>query len=301
MAPNPFWAPNSQSVAFFIDQALERIDLGGSRPRVLASVSSGRGGTWGVEGVILFAAGASPLFRVSASGDEPVAVTKLDPPHVRSHRFPSFLPGSRKFLFYAMGEDDASGIYVGSLDSPDIKRLTAADTAGAYMPPGPIWSPDGTRIAFTSTRKGVEDIYVKPSNNLISETPLLEGGPIAKPVDDWSRDGRFILYHQIERASARDLWVLPIDGDRAGKPFVFLRTRFDETGGRFSPDGQWVAYESNMSGQWEIYVRSFSESASRPDSPRRRQEGSRFLPRVGFSRGGATMVKSCTTSRPAAS
>jgi eukaryotic-like serine/threonine-protein kinase len=382
----PFWAPDSRSVAFFTNQALERIDLGASRPRVLAPVGSGRGGTWGADGIILFAPSGGPLFRVSASGGEAVAVSKIDPPRVRSHRFPSFLPGTRTFLFYATGSDDASGIYLGALDSPDVRRLTAADSAGVFMPPGSllyvrqgalvsrpfdqtrgtlgdeavtiadpvgadeaqkvgafsassdglviyravasirsqlawfdrtgkqvgtiggpedsllaspklspdarqvavtrtvqgnqdiwlldgvrssrftsdlatdtgaVWSPDGARIAFTSTRRGIQDIYVKPSNNVRAEVPLLEG-PFAKPVDDWSRDGRFILFHQIEPASARDLWVLPIDGDRPGQPFVFLRTRFDETGGRFSPNGEWVAYESNVSGQWEIYLRAFS-------------------------------------------
>ena len=68
-----------------------------------------------------------PLFRVPASGGEPVAVTKLGPGQA-AHGFPLFLPGGRQFLFYVAGTGDVRGIYLGSLDSPDTTRLTDADT-----------------------------------------------------------------------------------------------------------------------------------------------------------------------------
>src|SRR5262249_8234296 len=70
-----------------------------------------------------------------------------------------------------------------------------------------------------------------------------------------SRDGRFLLYQRQDPTTGSDLWALPLVGER--KPSPVAQTTFDERGGEFSPDGRWIAYESNESGQFEVYVRSF--------------------------------------------
>ena len=146
-ATYPFWSPDSRSVGFFADGKLKRLDIGGGAPQTLATVTAARGGTWNADGVILFApTTASPLFRVPASGGEAVAVTKLD--RQTSHRFPSFLPDGRQFLFYAQGTPETAGIYLGSLDSAETRRLTAADTAGVYLSSGwLLWVRAGTLVA----------------------------------------------------------------------------------------------------------------------------------------------------------
>src|SRR6202022_2698100 len=124
----------------------------------------------------------------------------------------------------------------------------------------PIWSPDGSRIVFGSNRKGPRDLYQKPSSGAGGEEVLVES-PQDKTASDWSADGRFILYYSIDPQTAQDLWVVPmVEGDR--KPCVFLKTNFDERNGQFSPDGRWVAYRSNESGQMEIYIRPFAASAA---------------------------------------
>jgi WD40 repeat protein len=134
-ASYPFWSPDSQSVGFFAEGKLKRTDIAGGSPQTLAD-SGARGGTWGPDGVILFAGTtASPLFRVSAAGGEVVPVGKLGAGQV-GHRFPSFLPGSRQFLFFVAGSSETAGIYLGSLDSSENRRLTAADVSGVYLPPG---------------------------------------------------------------------------------------------------------------------------------------------------------------------
>jgi Tol biopolymer transport system component len=137
-ATHPFWSPDSRSLGFFATGQLRRIDIDGGRLQTLAQAVPGQGGTWGPNGVILFApTQTGPLFRVPASGGEPVVVTKIGIGAVRSaHVFPSFLPGGRQFLFYVPGPVDARGIYLGSLDSPETARLTDADTAGVYAPSG---------------------------------------------------------------------------------------------------------------------------------------------------------------------
>jgi len=113
------------------------------------------------------------------------------------------------------------------------------------------WSPDGTRIAFASDRKGHRDLYQKLAGGTGEDELLLELAE-RKAVEDWSPDGRFLLYTQ---GQPFDLWVLPLFGERI--PFPFLTTPFNETQPQFSPNGRWVVYNSNESGRSEIYVQAF--------------------------------------------
>jgi len=122
------------------------------------------------------------------------------------------------------------------------------------------WSPDGTKIAFSSGRSGAFDLYQRAANGA-GEDELLLKSTDNKYVNDWSRDGRFLLYEEQSAKEGRDLWVLPMDGAGERKPASFLSTPFNETMGRFSPDGRWIAYASDESGRYEIYVRPFPPPA----------------------------------------
>ena len=129
----PFWSPDSRSVAFFTNSQLKRLDIGSGLPQTLSNVTSiGRGGSWSADGVIVFSTGNGPLFRVPATGGTPAAVTKLSSGQ-GWHRFPCFLPDGRRFVFYANGI--SAGLYLGSLDSPQITHLAAADTSAQFMLP----------------------------------------------------------------------------------------------------------------------------------------------------------------------
>jgi len=101
---------------------------------------------------------------------------------------------------------------------------------------GPVWSPDGTRIVFSSAPKVAIDLYLKPSSAAGSEEPLLQSSSKTKVALDWSRDGRFIIYRDTDPKNGNDLWVLPLFGDR--KPSPFLATPFNEANAQFSPDGR---------------------------------------------------------------
>jgi Tol biopolymer transport system component len=133
-------------------------------------------------------------------------------------------------------------------------RLTSHPALDVF----PAWSPDGRRIAFGSGRDGAYNLYQKDASGAGEEEPLLKT-PNNKYPTGWSHDGRWLLYREQDQKTRWDLWVVPLDPRQPSpQPRPWLRTEFDENDGRFSPDGQWVAYDSNESGRYEIYVRRFS-------------------------------------------
>ena len=135
-ADYPFWSPDSHSVGYFAFNKLYRVDISSGSPQALADGVQGRGGTWNTDGTILYAPGTStPIFRIKASGGDPVAVTRVSGQQT-GHRFPQFLPDGHHFLLFATGSSDSAGIYLASIDSGEPKRLTASDTAGSYLPSG---------------------------------------------------------------------------------------------------------------------------------------------------------------------
>jgi Tol biopolymer transport system component len=137
----------------------------------------------------------------------------------------------------------------------DVGRgVTSRFTFGAAANIGPVWSPDGSWIVFSSNRKGTGNLYQKASSGAGSDELLLESSLQKVPID-WSPDGRFLLYMQVDPKTGLDLWVLPLFGER--KPFPFVNTSFDERNGKFSPDGRQVAYQCDESGRFEVYVQPF--------------------------------------------
>jgi Tol biopolymer transport system component len=146
-------------------------------------------------------------------------------------------------------------IWVHQFASGTRERLTsdpAIDTS-------PVWSPDDRRIAFSSIRSGVLDLYHKASNGVGNEGVLVKSDT-AKHAYDWSSDGDFLLYGS-GSAGHFDLWYLPLAGDdREPKPY--LQTQFSQSQAQFSPDGHLVAYTSDESGRNEVYVRPFPRAAS---------------------------------------
>jgi len=118
----------------------------------------------------------------------------------------------------------------------------------------PVWSPAGDEGVFTSARAGNEDIFLRQADGS-GEEKILAATPHNEYVHDWSRDGKYLLYHLDDPESAGDLWHLERNEDGSGwEPHLFLQTPFSEFAPRFSPDGRYVAYVSRESGQVEVYV-----------------------------------------------
>jgi Tol biopolymer transport system component len=150
-----------------------------------------------------------------------------------------------------------SDIWVMDILGSRWNRLTFDPAYDVY----PLWSPDGARLVFASSRKGIYDLWWKPSDGGGADE-LLRGSPNSKSPQDWSKDGRYLLYSENDPKTGSDLWVLDMSGPEH-KARAFVNTPFDEMMGMFSPDGRWVAYETNESGRSEIVVASFPNPSGR--------------------------------------
>jgi serine/threonine protein kinase len=136
----PFWSPNSRFIGFSADGKLKTLDISGAPPVALCDAPALRGASWGADGTILFAPGPrTDIFRISATGGTPVAVTKLDPAQHTTHRWPKFLPDGKHFLYLAANHVDpraaTTEIYVASLDGK-VNRLLVHSFAGAQYASG---------------------------------------------------------------------------------------------------------------------------------------------------------------------
>jgi eukaryotic-like serine/threonine-protein kinase len=137
-------------------------------------------------------------------------------------------------------------------------RTNSRFTFGSSYDTLPLWSPDGSRIAWCSFRGGKGGIYRKAANGAGNEELLYQYSDTCPTLTDWSHDGRFLIY-----SLNRDLWALPVgpgtEADR--KPVPLIQSPENKYGAYLSPDGRWVAYVSNESGSLEIYVQGVNLSS----------------------------------------
>ena len=172
------------------------------------------------------------------------------------------LAPDEKRIAFANSSIDNRDVWV--LDS--VRGVTSRLTFDPAIDDPAMWSPDGLRVVWASNRAGAFDLWVKSANGAGPEQLLVKMGAPAGWPEDWSRDGRFILYQIPGAKTGQDLWIAPQPSEGAGgdsRPFPYLQTQFDEKHGRFSPDSHWVAYTSNESGREEVYVQSFPPSGAK--------------------------------------
>ena len=166
-------------------------------------------------------------------------------------------PDERTAAVFRQQEGRSPGdVWLHDLARGTETRFTSLNTVGF----GPLWAPDGSRVAFTAKLGDVFDLYWKDLRGSGEEVILKT--PRDKYLSDWSPDGKLLLYSEIDPKTKSDLWYVPVDaGSRTS--VAFARSDFNESSGRFSPDGRWVAYVSDESGRWEAYVRPFPSGAGK--------------------------------------
>jgi Tol biopolymer transport system component len=165
----------------------------------------------------------------------------------------------QKSLAAAVGERPVTmQIWIYDLARGLRTRLIPDNAPNLY----PIWSPDGGSIAFAYRRKEHFDLYRKPANGAGPEE-LLYADDLEKFPTSWSPDKNFLLYHT--GGSPAGIWALPLTPDQPGglrKPFPVVRiATSNSSGGQFSPDGRWIAYQSGESGRSEVYATPFPPGA----------------------------------------
>jgi eukaryotic-like serine/threonine-protein kinase len=208
--------------------------------------------------------------------------------------------------------------------SPDGKTVAFARYSGAYSDlwlrdlvhqvdqrfttdrsrnDSPVWSPNGDRIAFRSTRSGQQEIWLKATNGSGKEE-MLQTDAFPKFPGQWSPDGRSIVYSDNDPRTRIDIWYIPLEGDR--KPVEFPHTNFDDAQGQISPDGKWMAYMSDKTGQREVYVAPFPSgegelriSSAGGEQPRWRRDGKELFYVAADGKMMLVTVKTAAGSKPA--
>jgi serine/threonine-protein kinase len=118
-----------------------------------------------------------------------------------------------------------------------------------------VWSPDSSHLAFFSMLGGGNNFYQKAASG-VGKEELLNKGETPRIPFDWSHDGQYLFFAATDPKTKVDIWVLPLSGDR--KPFAYLNQDYNEDLPRLSPNGPWLAYQSDKTGQYEVYVDTFS-------------------------------------------
>ncbi|MDP2884181.1 MAG: protein kinase [Ignavibacteria bacterium] len=257
-ASYPFWSPDSRSLGFFAEGKLKRLDVEGGSVVTICEAREGLGGSWNQDGSILFAPSShSPIFRVSASGGAPVALTQLDTLKLEtSHRWPYFLPDGRHFLFLSRTTTtgvraDADDISVSSLDGKERKFVAHATTNAAYADGYLIYGLGGKLMA----------VVFDPAKL------ATEGDPVSlvERIQINSADGAAVF-----SVSSTNLLAYQFRSSQTGSQLIMFDLTGKEEGHvgdqaeywdvRFAPDGKRLAYALNdrLSNNLDIWIYDLS-------------------------------------------
>ena len=163
--------------------------------------------------------------------------------------FPRLSPDGTRVALGIQSEEGGIDIRIRDFERGSDTRLTVQGT-NIY----PVWAPDGVTVTFASSRGAAYDLFSRPAD-LSGDTELLITTTATKIPGSWSPDGQVLVYYEVNPTTLRDIWMLPGDGD----PAPFLVTPFNERAPRLSPDGRWMAYVSDQSGESNVYVQRFPD------------------------------------------
>jgi serine/threonine-protein kinase len=169
------------------------------------------------------------------------------PAPVRGYRTPRISPDGRRVAVTSSEAGDNIWLY--DLARETLTRLTFEGRTDA----NPIWTPDGRRIAFASSRTAGRNVFWQPADGSGGVEQLTEFSDYQHTLGSWSPDG-VLAFEELNPATGRDIWVLRLS-DRKAQPFLHMP--FDEAAPAFSPDGRWLAYASDETGRYEIYVQPY--------------------------------------------
>jgi Tol biopolymer transport system component len=284
----PFWSPDSRSVGFFAEGKLRRVDVDGGSVPTLANAPGGTGGSWNRDNVIVFASLGRPMFRIPATGGEPVALSGVT--QQGSDFSPHFLPDGNHFLYYVRGSPEVRGVYVGQLDdTAQARRLLDSDTGAVYASSGHLlFVRQGTLLAqhFDPARLELTGNPFAVAER-VGSRPFGQGasvsntGSIAYRTSPADAQRQFVWFDRSGKELSRvgdsvsttlSNPSLSLDGQRValyrgvnGNPDIWLFetrrglfSRFtsddaDDVMPIWSPDGKNIIFSSNRSGVHQLY------------------------------------------------
>jgi serine/threonine-protein kinase len=242
---------------------LARLAATGSPAPILEDVSSNTtaGGdfTFAQNGAFVYLAGKAGGAGYSISWVDGSGKTQPLHAPLGVYYSPRFSPDGKRLAF-AMSNGQGDDIWVKDLDRDTPSRLSFLAGQNRFL----AWTPDGKNIVFQSTNQAAPGLYWTRSDGSGEAQRLTDGKLIDIPYS-FSPDGKRLAFQQVGNGGVSDLFTAPVDidpargaaGVRLGKAELFLGTQFNEVYPAFSPDGRWLAYQSNESGTYEVYVRPF--------------------------------------------
>ena len=238
----PFWSPDASYIAFFANGKLQKIPVSGGTPQVLASVLTGRGGSWGSRNVILFVPGAnSVIWRVNADGTGLAPATdRIKSAEDQSHRWPVFLPDGNHFIFWAGNfgnakDDRLSGIYVSSLDGRERKLLILCHSSVGY---------DSHHLYYADAQRQLVSVAFDPSSATVSGSTNAVANVVGfQPATYWAaftvaQNGTLVYNPSAGAALSALTWI-----DRSGKELGRIGEPAVMDNPSISPDGTRVAVD----------------------------------------------------------
>jgi Tol biopolymer transport system component len=194
------------------------------------------------------AQGGWRLLWIGRDGKEAGSVGGLD-----RYLDPELSPDGKRLAVALYSDQGTSNVWIFDLLRGTKTRLTFGSSRQKH----PVWTPEGKTIFYNSNDKGSFHIYAKAADGSGTEQAVLETTDVSEYAEDFSPDQRFLVYIRAanDRRTGLDIWALPLFGER--KPFPIVQTPFNDVEPRVSPDGKWLAYQSNESGRDEIYITAF--------------------------------------------
>jgi Tol biopolymer transport system component len=248
-----FFVQGSSLIAHPFDS--RRLAATGDVRRVLGAHEIGGSSSIGAEfsvssDVLVFRTGRPSLSQLVWFDREGHVEVSLEPGDYQ--QFSISRDGERVALARRDERDGSSNIWV----LEPRRGINSRVTIGRSRDSSPVWSPDAARIAFASDRGNSVGIYVTAAGGGDLAEQLLSAQKPANPTPtDWSPDGRVLLYAATSPKTGSDLMTLSLEGDRT--PVEIAHGTSNESDGRFSPDGRYIAYVSDQSGRDEVYVQPF--------------------------------------------